>query len=129
MENRRVLVDTSVIIDYLRKKNKEKTLFWELVNKYNCYVSAVTVYEIYTGAKDEAKRVEADTVISFLNVISFDTPQAQNASIIFQKLKKENKLIEFRDIFIASCAIVQNIPLATFNTNHFERIKKLKILK
>jgi len=129
LENRRVLVDTSVIIDYLRKTNKEKTLFWELVNKYNCYVSAVTVYEIYTGAKDEAKRVEADTVISFLNVIPFDTPQAKNASIIFQKLKKKNKLIEFRDIFIASCAIVQNIQLATFNTNHFERIKELKILK
>jgi len=63
-----------------------------------------------------------------LDIISFDARQAKEAAKIYQVLKKSNKLIEFRDIFIASCAIIQNIPIATFNIDHFERIEDIKIL-
>ena len=38
-------------------------------------------------------------------------------------------LIEFRDILIASSAIAQNIPLATLNHKHFNRIDDLNILE
>jgi predicted nucleic acid-binding protein len=41
----------------------------------------------------------------------------------------KNTLIEFRDILIASSSIAHNIPLATLNLKHFERIDDLNILE
>lgn len=128
MEYRKVLVDTSVIIDYLRKTNKEKSLFWKIINAHDCFISTVTVFELYSGVKDD-KHIEAiDKVLSFLEILDFNTHQAKLASDTFRTLKKKNNLIEFRDIFIASCAIYENIPLVTLNTKHFKRIETLVLI-
>ena len=42
-------------------------------------------------------------------------------------LKKENSIIEFRDIFIAATARCLKIPVKTFNKGHFRRITGIKI--
>ena len=126
MENSDILIDTSIIIDYLRKVNKSKTEFWRVINEYNCAISTVTLYELYSGAKNDKQKKELDIILSFLEIIPFDISQAKYASDIFQTLKKENKLIEFRDIFIASCAISKKLPLVTLNKKHFERIDGIK---
>ena len=56
MENRKILVDTSVLIDFLRKKNKENTLLWSLKEKYNnLSVSVISVFELFAGATDDKK--------------------------------------------------------------------------
>jgi len=128
LEYRKVLVDTSVIIDYLRKTKKEESIFWKVINNYDCVISVVTIFELYSGAKNQQHSEAIDKVISFLEILSFDTPQAKLASKIFKILKEKNKLIEFRDIFIASCAISENIPLVTLNDNHFKRIEDLVLL-
>jgi predicted nucleic acid-binding protein len=128
LEYSSVLIDTSIIIDYLRKQNKEKTLFWKIINNSKCYISTITVFELYSGVK-ENKYIEAlDMVLSHLEVLDFNAEQAKAASNIFRSLKAKNKLIEFRDIFIASCAIATDMPIATLNTKHFERIDGLVLL-
>jgi len=128
LENSKVLIDTSIIIDYLRKTNKEKTLFWKIINSYECYISSITVFELYSGAKELSHHEALDTVLSHLIILPFDTKQAKISSSIFQKLKSKNKLIEFRDIFIASLAIAKQIPLATLNKKHFKRIDDLELI-
>ncbi len=128
MEHSRVLIDTSVIIAYLRKQKKEKSEFWSLIQKYECAISTITLFELHSGAKNTHQREDVETLKAYLEIVPFDILQAKQASIIFQTLKKSNKLIEFRDIFIASCAISQNIPLATLNRDHFERIDNIKLL-
>lgn len=122
------MIDTSVIIAYLRKQKKEKSEFWSLIQKYECAISTITLFELHSGAKNTHQREDVETLKAYLEIVPFDTLQAKQASIIFQILKKSNKLIEFRDIFIASCAISQNIPLATLNRDHFERIDNIKLL-
>ncbi|NEW59718.1 type II toxin-antitoxin system VapC family toxin [Sulfurovum sp. bin170] len=129
MEDSRILIDTSVIIDYLRKQNKKSTKFWKLMSEYECTISTVTLYELYSGAKKDTQKEDVDILESMLEIIPFDALQAKKASEIFQTLKKKNKLIEFRDIFIASCAISKKIPLATLNKKHFERIKDIQLLE
>ncbi len=128
MEDSRVLVDTSVIIDYLRKQNKKSTAFWKLINDYECSISTITLFELYSGAKQDTQKKDVNILKSVLEIIAFDAFQAEQASAIFKTLKKENKLIEFRDIFIAACATSNKIPLATLNHKHFERIKDVKII-
>lgn len=128
MGNSNILIDTSIIIDYLRKQNKKSTEFWRLINQYECAISTVTLYELYSGVRNDKQKDEVALITSFLTILSFDATQAKEASKIFKTLKQENKLIEFRDIFIASCAICKNIPLATLNKKHFERIENIELL-
>jgi predicted nucleic acid-binding protein len=42
MESSPILIDTSVLIDYFRKKNKGKTLLYSLSLKYNISISTIT---------------------------------------------------------------------------------------
>ncbi len=37
-------------------------------------------------------------------------------------------VIEMRDIFIGATAVVYDMPLATLNKEHFERIEKLQLI-
>jgi len=128
LANSKLLIDTSVIIDFLRKKDKRKSKFWRYINKYDCYISIITHFELFCGANTKLKRAELEKLLNFLTVINFNTDISFQASNIFTSLKKQNKLIEFRDIFIASTAMSLKIPLATLNKKHFDRVKGIKLL-
>lgn len=52
MENTLICLDTSVLIDYYRKKDKSKSLFFKLTERYALFaVSAITEYELYLGTR------------------------------------------------------------------------------
>jgi len=56
MARRIVLLDTSILIDYFRKKDKTKTMFYQLADDFDEYkISAVTEYEIYSGTNEDQK--------------------------------------------------------------------------
>jgi len=88
----------------------------------------VTHFELYSGIKHHKDISRMDKLISFLEVLDFNTIQAQEAASIYRSLKKQNKLIEFRDIFIAASALSNNLPLATLNKKHFQRIEGLALI-
>jgi len=77
-----------------------------------------------------SKNGEFDRIL-FKNiaVVDFDKKQAYIASRTFKDLKQRNALIEFRDILISASAIALDIPLATLNRRHFERIEDLTLLE
>jgi predicted nucleic acid-binding protein len=127
LEHRRVLVDTSIFIEYFRKENKKNTkLYWLREEGYEIVTSSICYFEYMSGSKNG----EFDTVL-FKNiaVIDFDKEQAYIASQTFKDLKQRNVLIEFRDILISSSAMALDIPLATLNRRHFERIEDLILLE
>lgn len=50
MANKVILVDTSILIDYYRKTDKENSVWIGLVRQeYSFAISAITKYEIYSG--------------------------------------------------------------------------------
>ncbi|TYB33025.1 MAG: type II toxin-antitoxin system VapC family toxin [Flexistipes sinusarabici] len=125
MGNRAVLIDTSILINYFRKKDKENTFLYKLFEKdFDLVVSVITLFEYKLGSKDEKFD---DFIFNNIKIIDFDKSQGLLASRLYKELKKENKVIEFRDFFIASCSIFLSIPLLTLNKNHFERIKKIEM--
>ncbi len=50
-----VLIDTSVVIDFLRKKDKRKTLLWRIRAENQCHLSVITLFELYAGANTPEK--------------------------------------------------------------------------
>lgn len=127
MEDRRVLIDTSIFIEYFRKENKQNTKLYLLRKQgYDLVTSSICYFEYMSGSKNE----EFDTILfNNITVIDFDKEQAYIASQTFKDLKQKNALIEFRDILISSSSIALDIPLATLNRKHFKRIENLVLLE
>ena len=125
MEYSRILVDTSIFIEFLRKRNKTKTELFKILDDIIITISTVTLFELFAGAIDEQKWKDVKEITDDLPIIPFSKEISENAAKIFQALKLKNKMIEFRDIFIAATAVTNDIPVKTINKKHFERIDSL----
>jgi tRNA(fMet)-specific endonuclease VapC len=123
-----ILLDTSVLIELFRARDKSKTLFFQLSeNEEEFAVSSITHYEIYIGAN--IKQVDFWTrFFRFVGVIPFDKKCSIEAAKIYKDLKAKNKLIELPDLFIAATALTNDFSIATCNVRHFERIVNLTII-
>lgn len=54
MEKTVVCLDTSVLIEYFRKKRKEQSIFYKLADHFERFaISAITEFEIRSGIKEE----------------------------------------------------------------------------
>ena len=128
MENTIICLDTSVLIDFYRKKDKSKSLFFKLAEKYLFFaISAITEYELFIGNSQE-KNIFWNDFFSRVVVLPFDTEAVKHAVEIYKQLKQENNLIDIPDIMIAGTVLQNNMPLATLNKKHFERINGLTII-
>lgn len=123
-----MVVDTSIFIEYLRAADKASTAFQQLPDQSLLYVSSVTLYELYMGATTPSKWTDVQTITEDIAVLFFDQAVAEKAALIYQQLKKANRLIEFRDIFIAATALVNQVPILTKNGKHFQRIQNLAVV-
>ena len=128
METRALVVDTSVFIEYLRSKKKEQTIFQRLSNQSEIFISAVTLFELLIGAPSNEKWAEIKKLTEDIPVLGLTEEIAEQSAKIYHELKKSNKLIEYRDIFIAATALANDLPILTLNRKDFRRIKNLKVL-
>jgi len=128
MENEVVLLDTSILIEYYRKKDKSKSVLVHLFQTYSIFaISAVTHFEIYTGASND----QIDFWNEFfqeITVLPFNAEISREAADIDAALKKKRKQIAVPDLFIAATAIYHNIPLVTLNKKHFERVDQIQLV-
>lgn len=128
MADRRVLVDTSVIIEFLRKTHKEDAWLWYLQENSVCYMSSITLFELYSGAKTEQHRDDIRKLRAWILSLFFDDEISEVAGIMFRELRQANQQIEYRDLFIAATAKVYDCHVATLNIRHFARIEGLRLL-
>ena len=124
-----ILLDSSVLIELFRTPNKEKTLFYKLSSIENDFaISIITHYEIFTGSNEKQDSFWKE-FLDTIEILDFDKQSSEQAVNIYKYLKRTNKMIDLADILIAATSISNNIPIATLNLNHFERIKELEIIK
>lgn len=129
MADKLVLIDTSILIDLFRKTDKNNSALIALVRQgYDYCISAITEYEIYTGAA--LGQVEFwNNFLQKTEVLPFDKVVAKVAVDINRDLKTKRKQIAIPDLFIAATAIANNLPFATLNRKHFDRIDNLNIVE
>lgn len=123
-----MVVDTSIIIQHIRTKDKFSTIFYRYINQNEVFISLVTLYELHIGATTIGKEDNIQTLLQGINILPFTDLIALKAAKIYRQLKTKNQLIEFRDIFIAATCITQKLPIVTLNKKHFERIEGLAIV-
>jgi predicted nucleic acid-binding protein len=128
MANKLVLVDTSILIDLFRKTDKTNSVLISLVKQgYTFCISAITEYEIYSGAK--LGQIDFwESLLQRIDVLAFDKTVAKVAVKINNNLKEKRQQIAIPDLFIAATAIANNLSFSTLNSKHFDRIDGLNII-
>lgn len=123
-----MVVDTSIFIEHLRAKDKLKTSLYQISEQTKIFISAVSIYELYMGATTKEKENDIILLTEDLEVLSFTDSVSIKAADIYHELRRSNKMIEFRDIFIAATCLVYELPILTLNKKHFKRVKGLDII-
>lgn len=126
MAREKLLIDSSILIDHLRKQQKDKTIFYQLSLQYDYVISTITEFEFSVGSSANNRHF-IRTLLSSIPILALDSACIHPAIEIYQLLKASNQLIGLPDIFIAATAITHNLPLLTLNQKHFARIPNLKL--
>lgn len=124
---KKVLLDTSVIIDFLRRKDKDNSLLISLTEqKYELAISIMTHTELFSGKSvwEKKELCEAvEKICSGLEIISLD----EKISIKAGEIKAKHHNVGLLDCIIAATAILHDLTVVTFNKKDFEQISKLKL--
>lgn len=128
MEEHVICLDTSILIDFYRNKDKSKSFFFELAGQFEFFaVSSITEYEIYIRSNIEQDKYW-DDFFSKLISIPYTSTANKQAIKINRQLKEISKQIDTPDLMIAASAMVNRLKLATLNPKHFSRIEGLEVI-
>jgi len=113
---KRLLLDTDVLIDFLRGQPQAVQLLEDTDCEF--HVSAVSVAELYVGVRDGREREVLDQLMGLLRTIEISTEIARQAGLWRREYGKSHGT-GIIDALIAACADASQIPLATLNVKHF----------
>jgi predicted nucleic acid-binding protein len=120
---RNVLIDTDILINFLRGKAAAQKLLLSLAEESTIYCSVITVAEIHAGMRTH-ERQKTIELIDSLNIIEVTREIAEKAG----KYKHDERghALELDDCLIAATAFVMGAALITGNGKHYpmQDIKK-----
>ena len=128
MADKKLMVDSTILIDYFRKTEKANSkLVAHFKNYDQLYISSVTEFEVVNGATQSHLQFW-DGMLPRFTILSFDSKTARRAAEIVAQLKTKRKTIDKPDLFIAATAVVNGLTLDTLNVKHFIHIESLQLL-
>jgi predicted nucleic acid-binding protein len=115
----------------LRGKQEAAKAAQELAQEGRAAPTSINAFELYYGAdksqqKDQNLK-ETKKLLSKLEIFPLDHGAAQRAAEMAVQLAEKGQPIDYRDAMIAAVAMQNDAVLLTRNTQHFKRIKGLKI--
>lgn len=122
----RYLVDTNVLIGFLRKE-KRAISFLDSLEKV--VLSVISAGEIYQGARNKRElSLTKDFLSTHCRIILIDEQISGLSLKLLEKYTLSQGLL-LLDALIAATAVKYNLTLITSNIKHFEMIKELKVEK
>jgi len=119
----KVLVDTSVWIEFFRRRHPYYEVLSDLIDEDRVVCTGVILAELLQGAKSIK---EIDTLKEFLFVFDF-LPESEKiwerAGVASFRLQRAGKSIGLSDCYIAAITKANNVKLFTLD-RHFDVIKK-----
>jgi len=124
-----ILLDTDICIYWL-KGNKRIEKKAVAVGLDALHVSFITISELYYGVY-KSQRIQENlagikTLEGKIKRVDSDQQTCESFGKLKASLVNQGKTLDDADLFIAACALVNNLVLVTNNETHFKRIKGLK---
>ena len=111
-----MLIDTDILIDFLRGKPGARDFLTALPGDAMCCCSVITVAELHAGMR-ESEREKTEELINSLVVLPITKETAELAGTFKREAKSFD--LELDDCFIAATAVTESIELATKNARHY----------
>jgi tRNA(fMet)-specific endonuclease VapC len=122
-----MVIDSSILIQHFRSKDKSSTPFALLPKTTAYWISVITVYELLRGSKTLESEQAVLGYLEELEILEMNSEVAERAAEIYKDLKSRAMLIDNNDIFIAATCLVYDLPILTLNTKDFVRISDLRL--
>lgn len=114
-----ILVDTNILIEYLKKPTDEATKIFEQNEIATC---GVVITELLRGAKSEKESDKLKLALECFEYLDFEKTDWIEIAELFAKLKRSGITIPFQDGIISYLAIKNNCKVWT-NDAHFKIIQ------
>ncbi len=129
MVKQKVVIDSNIIIDFLRQegKGKQKTQLEAILEKKNIIplLSSATIQELFAGQSSKKSREEARIrkILALFKILVVNEEVAEMAGKIMRDTKA---IIQFADAQIAATALLEKALLLTKNKKDFANIRGIK---
>ncbi len=122
-----VVADTDLIIDFLRGKGDGVAMVRTLIRDARLRVTAVTAFELRVGTGFMKRR---DDILRLLRrrTLPLDALAALRAGEVASELSGTGLTIGTADSLQAGICLRHELPFATRNLRHFERVAGLELI-
>jgi len=117
-----MLVDTDILIDYLRDQPDAVSFLEANVDEVS--ISAVSVAELYQGVREGRERTKLSRMISALVVLPLTGEIAETAGLYRRDYRNQTGC-GLADCMIAATASEHGLDLATLNGKHFRMLRNV----
>ena len=120
----RFLVDTDVLIDYLRAQPSAAAWLENLAEAP--LISSITVAELYAEVRDGVERTALDSFVAGCEVVPVDEIVAVRGGLYRRDYGKSHH-VGLADALIAASATVRHATLVTLNAKHFPMLAEVLV--
>ncbi len=110
-----LLVDTDVLIDYLRGQEDAVDYIESLTQ--SLLMSTITMTELYAGVREGDERTKLDTFVKAFELVDIDPEIAVKGGLYRRDYKKSHH-VGLADALIAATVDVKQAKLVTLNSNN-----------
>ncbi len=127
-----IVVDTDVISFFQKRDTRYKLYSQHLLDKEK-FISFMTLAELRRWTLERnwgenRKSIFEETLSESYGVIFADDKLCEIWAEIKSDARKKGRPIDTADAWVASVALLFDIPLVTHNRKHFENVENLKII-
>jgi len=123
------ILDTNVITKLLDKDPAAISLVQKIEKPFTSLIVAGELYfAALNSSRIDINLEKVKEALSCLGIILLDDKVCMSYAKIKMEFKKKGKPIPDNDIWIAACACVHDLSVATFD-HHFSEISQIELLK
>jgi tRNA(fMet)-specific endonuclease VapC len=129
-----VILDSTILIDFLRGKENAKQKIAELKKRgADFYTTQVNVFELVQGVYAHGKDIEEELMalnllLQDIKLLDLTFVSSYTAGRLSGELMRTGKIISMGDLLIAGISTANNVKtIITKNEKDFKKIKEIKV--
>ena len=121
-----ILCDADVMIEFFKGNVSTKNILENDILPKNIALSAITLMELYFGAKSKKELILIKKFLSAFEILKLNE-EITDISLNLIEIYSKSHSLKIPDALIGATSLYYKIPLFTYNKKDFNFIKELKL--